>query len=87
MSCAFSSSGKLVASGGLDNVCSIFVLQDAEKREQPMKPAKELNAHTGYLSSCKFLNDDKNMITGSGDMTCMYWDIETQTKNSRISRT
>jgi len=81
MACAFSTTGKFVACGGLDNICSIFSLSaSAEEKSQPMKPTKELISHTGYLSSCKFLNDDKNILTGSGDMSCILWDIEGQTK-------
>ena len=34
------------------------------------------DAHTGYLSCCRFI-DDRQMITSSGDMTCAIWDIET----------
>ncbi|XP_048372933.1 guanine nucleotide-binding protein G(I)/G(S)/G(T) subunit beta-2 isoform X1 [Sphaerodactylus townsendi] len=32
--------------------------------------------HTGYLSCCRFLNDNQ-IITSSGDTTCALWDIET----------
>ena len=35
---------------------------------------RELNGHTGYLSSCRFVGSDK-MLTASGDMTCQLWDI------------
>lgn len=31
---------------------------------------------TGYLSCCRFLDDDQ-IVTGSGDTTCALWDIET----------
>ena len=37
---------------------------------------RELAAHTGYLSCCRFL-DDSTIVTASGDMTCMRWDVET----------
>jgi guanine nucleotide-binding protein G(I)/G(S)/G(T) subunit beta-1 len=38
---------------------------------------RELAAHTGYLSCCRFINDDgSHVITSSGDMCCMLWDVE-----------
>ncbi|KAJ5678010.1 uncharacterized protein N7477_003643 [Penicillium maclennaniae] len=38
-----------------------------------------LSGHSGYLSCCRFLND-RRIITSSGDMTCMLWDIESGSK-------
>jgi len=75
MTCAFAPSGSLVASGGLDNVCSVYKLD----KETITKPTKELSAHNGYLSCCRFLND-RQILTCSGDGTCMLWDIEAGTK-------
>jgi len=72
MTCAFSSSGQKVACGGLDNICSIYHLNS---KDQPIKVARELAAHTGYLSCCRFLGDEK-IITSSGDMTCMLWNVD-----------
>jgi len=68
-----------VASGGLDNVCSIFSLKPEINKDGPIKVARELNAHAGYLSSCKFLSDAQ-ILTGSGDWTCILWDIEKTAK-------
>lgn len=72
MTCAFAPSGGKVACGGLDNICSIYNLSS---KEQPIKVARELAAHTGYLSCCRFVEDNK-IVTSSGDMTCMQWDVE-----------
>lgn len=72
MTCDYSPSGHFVACGGLDNVCSIYSLRSPSNT----KVAKELNAHNGYLSCCRFLSD-KQILTSSGDMTCLLWDIET----------
>ena len=72
MTCAFAPSGAKVACGGLDNICSIYSLSS---REQPIKVARELAAHTGYLSCCRFLQDGQ-IVTSSGDMTCALWDVE-----------
>jgi len=72
MTCAYSPSNNFVACGGLDNICSIYNLQSTEL---PIRVCRELNAHTGYLSCCRFVND-KQILTSSGDMTCILWDIE-----------
>ncbi|KAI5124139.1 hypothetical protein M0805_000950 [Coniferiporia weirii] len=73
MTCAYSPSGNFVACGGLDNICSIYNLQS--KDAGSVKGARELSAHSGYLSSCRFISD-RQIVTSSGDMTCMLWDIE-----------
>jgi guanine nucleotide-binding protein G(I)/G(S)/G(T) subunit beta-1 len=73
MTCAYSPSGKFVASGGLDNTCSIHNL------ESPTKPIRELSGHTGYLSCCRFLSDHQ-ILTSSGDTSCILWDIDLGSK-------
>lgn len=74
MTCAYSPTGNFVACGGLDNICSIYNLRRSEGNGR-VGGARELSAHSGYLSCCRFLND-RQIITSSGDMTCMLWDIE-----------
>lgn len=76
MTCAYAPSGHYVASGGLDNVCSIYSLKS---KESPTKPARELSGHTGYLSCCRFLSDSQ-ILTSSGDTTCALWDIDAGVK-------
>jgi guanine nucleotide-binding protein G(I)/G(S)/G(T) subunit beta-1 len=73
MCCGFSPNGSLCASGGLDNLCSIFNCKPQETMNS--EPVMELNAHTGYISSCKFIGD-KQVLTSSGDQTCILWDVE-----------
>jgi len=73
MTCAYAPSGSFVACGGLDNICSIYSLKT---REGNVRVSRELPGHTGYLSCCRFL-DDNQIVTSSGDMTCALWDIET----------
>ncbi|KAG8898341.1 histone deacetylase [Tulasnella sp. 403] len=75
MTCAYAPSGNLVACGGLDNICSVYNLRNKEAGASAPKGAKELSAHSGYLSCCRFLSD-RQIITSSGDMTCMLWDID-----------
>lgn len=81
MTCAYAPSGNFVACGGLDNICSIYNLNT---KEGNAKVARELSAHTGYLSCCRFLSD-RQIVTSSGDMTCMLWDIETGTKTMEFN--
>ncbi|EEQ32308.1 small G-beta protein GPB [Microsporum canis CBS 113480] len=38
-----------------------------------------LSGHSGYLSCCRFIND-RRILTSSGDMTCILWDIESGAK-------
>ncbi|XP_020783187.1 guanine nucleotide-binding protein G(I)/G(S)/G(T) subunit beta-3b [Boleophthalmus pectinirostris] len=71
MSVAFAPSGNLVASGGLDNMCTVYNVKAASP-----KTLRELDAHTGYLSCCRFLSDTE-ILTASGDTTCCLWDLET----------
>lgn len=76
MTCAFSPDGRLVASGGLDNLCSIFQIGDNLGWE--IKSASyELQQHEGYLSCCRFVNDNE-ILTSSGDGTIILWDIQQQ---------
>jgi guanine nucleotide-binding protein G(I)/G(S)/G(T) subunit beta-1 len=75
MTCAYSPTGALVACGGLDNICSIYALRN---KEGPIRVQRELNVHTGYLSCCRFLSD-KEIVTASGDMSLVLWDVEANT--------
>ncbi|XP_028819598.1 guanine nucleotide-binding protein G(I)/G(S)/G(T) subunit beta-3b [Denticeps clupeoides] len=70
MTCSYAPSGNLVASGGLDNMCTVYNL-----KTPVVKTVKELDAHTGYLACCRFLSDSE-ILTASGDTTCALWDIE-----------
>jgi guanine nucleotide-binding protein G(I)/G(S)/G(T) subunit beta-1 len=71
MTCAYSpGDGKFVASGGLDNNCSIYNLQQDDG-----KACRELNGHGAFISCCRFL-DDGHILTSSGDHSCILWDID-----------
>jgi guanine nucleotide-binding protein G(I)/G(S)/G(T) subunit beta-1 len=74
MTCAYAPSGSYVACGGLDNICSIYSLKTRDGGT--VRVSRELPGHTGYLSCCRFI-DDNQIVTSSGDMTCALWDIET----------
>ncbi len=76
MTCAFDhADGSMVACGGLDNLCSIYKLQD-QQLGMPGRATLELSGHDGYLSCCRFIDNSK-MLTSSGDATCMLWDVST----------
>jgi guanine nucleotide-binding protein G(I)/G(S)/G(T) subunit beta-1 len=86
-------SGSLIASGGLDSVCSIYRLPNtpvSSKSEtnkefisEIHKPFKELCKHEGYVSCCRFIHDDE-IITSSGDGTCILWDVEMNVAKQRF---
>jgi len=81
MSTSYSTSGSHVACGGLENVCYVYRLRDinsvpADASKFP--PLAELSGHDGYLSSCRFLSDNE-ILTASGDSTCILWDISRRT--------
>jgi len=77
MTCAYSPSGNMVACGGLDNLCSIYKLPSSrESTNTAQKTFGELAQHEGYLSCCRFAGSDNEIITSSGDSTCILWDVE-----------
>jgi guanine nucleotide-binding protein G(I)/G(S)/G(T) subunit beta-1 len=80
MTCAYSESGHFVACGGLDNVCSVYNVndEDATAGDTNRKSYAELQQHEGYLSCCRFLKNDNQIITSSGDTHCILWDVETK---------
>ena len=45
----------------------------------PTRVARKLSKHSGYLSCCRFIND-RRILSSSGDMTCMVWDVQTGSK-------
>jgi len=77
MTCAYSPSGNMVACGGLDNLCSVYKLPGNKEGVQQHKTFAELAQHEGYLSCCRFIRDDE-IVTSSGDSTCILWDVETK---------
>ncbi|XP_015108755.1 guanine nucleotide-binding protein subunit beta-2 [Diachasma alloeum] len=79
MSVAFSPSGNFVACGGMDNMCTVYDVNNRDSTGSA-KIVRELLGYEGFLSSCRFL-DDKTLITGSGDMKICMWDLESGKKN------
>jgi len=85
MATDFSPSGKFVASGGLDNTCSIYEvsLNVSDVVARDANPV-ELVGHEGYVSSCTFL-EDKKILTTSGDASAMLWDVERLASTAKYS--
>lgn len=79
MTCAYSPTGSMVACGGLDNLCSVYKLPtQKDPVTSAQKTYAELAQHEGYLSCCRFIGDGE-IVTSSGDSTCILWDVELKT--------
>ncbi|KAG8180907.1 hypothetical protein JTE90_020137 [Oedothorax gibbosus] len=74
MTVSYSPSGNYVACGGMDNMCTVY---DVNSRDGSgtAKIRRELMGFEGFLSCCRFLDDNK-LITGSADMKIILWDLE-----------
>ena len=86
MTCCFSTKGRLVASGGLDNLCTLHLVSKepltpssgpAEFSDSVNEPCQVLKGHSGYLSSCQFFANDSRIVTSSGDTTLRVFDVTT----------
>ena len=79
MTCAVErGEGALVASGGLDNVCTLLDLGPPAQSASASASAPavaELVGHEGYVSTCRFVGGRNQVLTGSGDGTCILWDV------------
>ncbi|GKZ01041.1 hypothetical protein MPSEU_001055500 [Mayamaea pseudoterrestris] len=70
--------GNLIACGGLDNLCTVY--NRGSSSSQPV----EMSSHDGFVSCCRFLNETQ-VITSSGDASCIHWDLTTKQPISRFS--
>ncbi|KAK9728648.1 WD domain, G-beta repeat [Popillia japonica] len=80
MSVAYSASGSFVACGGMDNMCTVYDVNNRDANGVA-KMVRELAGYDGFLSCCRFL-DDKTVLTGSGDMKICMWDLESGRKTT-----
>lgn len=62
--------GTLVACGGLDNLCTVYKWGTGET-------VQELAHHDGFVSCCRFLGGEHQILTSSGDSTLIKWDVAT----------
>lgn len=79
------SSGHLehqIACGGMDNMCTVYDVNGRDANGSA-KIVRELAGYEGFLSSCRFL-DDTHIVTGSGDMKLMIWDLEAGRKTAEM---
>lgn len=83
MSVAFAPSGNYVACGGMDNMCTVYDVNNRDATGNA-KMVRELAGYEGFLSSCRFLDDD-HIVTGSGDMKLCYWDLESGKKEQETN--
>jgi len=78
MTAVFAESGNMVACGGMDNMLTLYDLNNRDSNGIA-KMIREISGYEGFLSSARFL-DDKSVVTGSGDMKVMQFEIETGKK-------
>ena len=65
MTAVFAPSGNMVACGGMDNMLTIYDLNNRDANGAA-KMIREIAGYEGFLSSARFIDDD-NIITGSGN--------------------
>ncbi|KAG1669114.1 Guanine nucleotide-binding protein subunit beta-5 [Nymphon striatum] len=73
MGCAYAPSGNMVACGGVDNKVAVFPLildEDLSNKK------KVVGTHTSYTACVQFPNSDQQILSASGDSTCVLWDVE-----------
>lgn len=78
MTSVFAPSGNLVACGGMDNMLTVYDINNRDS-SGAAKLIHEFAGYEGFLSSCRFLSDDI-VVTGSGDMKIMQLNITTKKK-------
>lgn len=77
MTCCLSPQAELVASGGMDNLCTIHDASSA-------RIVRELLGFQGYLSCVCFLDEGK-LLTSSADGNIFLWDVESGYKISEFT--
>jgi guanine nucleotide-binding protein G(I)/G(S)/G(T) subunit beta-1 len=82
LSCAYSPNGKLVASAGLTNNCTVYSVPslDDESAAFQQRIVCVFKGHVCGITACDFINNN-SILTASGDLTCSRWDI---TKGKRV---
>ncbi|OIR59030.1 MAG: guanine nucleotide-binding protein (G protein) subunit beta [Amphiamblys sp. WSBS2006] len=80
MSCSFSPSARLVASGGLDNTCTVFDVSSGTSVERALC---ELAGHEGCITGSAFVSDGE-ILSCSGDHKTFLWDIERKAKKAEF---
>lgn len=69
---------RLVASGGLDNDCTIHdvtAAMDSDSIDTRVEKVTVLEGHKGNLSHCRFVGSHGGVFTASGDGEIWQWNI------------
>eukprot|EP00484_Ammonia_sp_Unknown_P027507 CAMPEP_0197032238 /NCGR_PEP_ID=MMETSP1384-20130603/10963_1 /TAXON_ID=29189 /ORGANISM="Ammonia sp." /LENGTH=402 /DNA_ID=CAMNT_0042461865 /DNA_START=22 /DNA_END=1230 /DNA_ORIENTATION=+ len=74
MTCAYSPNMSLIASGGTDNLVTLFDVENVRGWDIN-EPTLQLSKHQGYVSCARFV-DNTQILTSSGDKSCILWDID-----------
>ncbi|CAG5104092.1 Similar to Gbeta76C: Guanine nucleotide-binding protein subunit beta-2 (Drosophila melanogaster) [Cotesia congregata] len=80
MSVAFAPSGNFVACGGMDNMCTVYDVNNRDatgsaKITRELLGYEDFCAHAGDVVSISLSPDGNSYITGSVDKTCKLWDM------------
>lgn len=62
----------------MDNKCTVYPLPGQSTNEL-IDRKKTVAIHTSYVSCCKFLHSENQILTASGDSTCALWDVDSGT--------
>lgn len=71
MTAVFAPSGNLVGCGGMDNMLTVYDINNRDA-SGGAKLLREFLGYEGFLSSCRFL-DDKNVVTGEISICMHIW--------------
>ncbi|KAH3765567.1 guanine nucleotide-binding protein beta subunit [Pelomyxa schiedti] len=80
MSSVLSPCLKYAGCGGLDNTVSLYDWKTASST-----PCKEFHGHNGYVSAVRFMNTTERLLSSSGDLSCILWDVETGTAITKFT--
>ena len=68
----------LIACGGLDNKVTIYKTKDENNEFIDVCNVKnhQFTDHQGYISRIQFVADGNDILSSSGDTTCILWDFD-----------